>query len=69
MAIFEPDSLIQLCNVPINISGKNQLDFSDASAQLSYFSSHVVMSFNDFTFQRKDKSIKIPIEIDKFYFL
>ena len=69
MAIFEPNSLIQLCNVPINITGKNQLDFSDASSQLAYFSSHVVISFNDFTFQRKDKSIKIPIEIDKFYSL
>ena len=69
MGIFEPDSLIQLCNVPINITAKNQLDFSDASSQLAYFSSHVVISFNDFTFQRKDKSIKIPIEIDKFYSL
>ena len=61
---FTPHSIIYLLNVPMSADQKNQLDFASVGAQTAYMQSRIVRSFTDFTYQRKDHIIRVPIEAD-----
>lgn len=61
---FTPHSIIYLLNVPMSADQKNQLDFANVGAQTAYMQSRIVRSFSDFTYQRKDHIIRVPIEAD-----
>lgn len=61
---FTPHSIIYLLNVPMSADQKNQLDFANVGAQTAYMQSRIVRSFTDFTYQRKDHVIRVPIEAD-----
>lgn len=61
---FAPASKIYLLNVPMSADQKNQLDFASVGAQTAYFQSRIQMSFTDFTYQRKDHIVRIPVEAD-----
>lgn len=58
---------VYLLNVPLENDYKNTLYFSSAAAQQTYFASKVVKSYTDFTYQRKDKIIRIPDIVDNLY--
>ena len=57
-----PITKVYLLDVPLEADYKNTLYFANASSQQSYFQSKVIgsYSYNDFTYQRKDKIIRIP---------
>lgn len=64
-----PITKVYLLSVPLENDYKNTLYFANASAQQTYFQSKVVSSYNysDFTYQRKDKIIRIPTIYDNIY--
>lgn len=51
---------VYLLNVPLENDYKHTLYFTSASSQQDYFSSKVVKSYTDFTYQRKDNIIRVP---------
>ena len=63
----DPITKVYLLDVPLENDYKNTLYFANASAQQSYFQNNVIRSFTDFTYQRKDKIIRIPVEYDSIY--
>jgi len=55
---------VYLLNVPLESDYKHTLYFDGQSAQQSYFAGRVRHSFTDFSYQRKDSTIRIPKHID-----
>ena len=64
MISITPQGNIYLCNVPLENDYKNQLTFANINAQETYFNSKVVMSFDNYTYIKKDSVIKLGINID-----
>ena len=64
---FTPNSIIKLLNCPLQKDNKNQMDFANASAQYNYFNSIVLRAFTNFTYQRKESVIRVPVEADALY--
>lgn len=60
MAIYAPDTDVRLLSVPLTFGDGQQIDFSSASAQASYFISKTVKTYADFTYQRKERRIAVP---------
>lgn len=58
---------VYLCNVPIDSTYQNQLDFSSASEQQAYFAGKQVNAQQNLTYQRKDKYIEYPAEVDRLW--
>ena len=65
MAIITPNTDLYLLKVPLEINDINQLDFASASAQYNYFSSLPKVTVDDFTYQRKDSTIRFPMQMDE----
>ena len=65
MAIITPNTDLYLLKVPLEINDINQLDFASASAQYNYFSSLPKVTVDDFTYQRKDGTIRFPMQMDE----
>ena len=68
---FSPSTTIYLCNVPIDNTYKNQIYFSNVSAQQSYFMNKVVKTFTEYLTVREklpngsiESSIKVNANID-----
>ena len=61
-----PQGQIYLCKCPLNKDNKNQLTFSNLTAQLNYFNSIVYRNYGDgaYTYIKKDSSVKIGVNID-----
>lgn len=55
---------IFLLNVPFESDYKHTLYFGSRTAQLSYFQSRIVDSFQDCSYQRKNNTIKVPEQYD-----
>ena len=53
-----------LLNVPLETDYKHTLYFESAEAQKSYFDSKVKHSYTDFSYQRRDSSVRLPIVLD-----
>lgn len=64
MSIIAPQTDVYLLKVPLEIDEKNQLDFADAAAQSTYFLSLPKVLLENFTYQRKDGVIRVPLLID-----
>lgn len=64
---FTPDTDVRLLNVPLCADSPHQIDFDSVVKQTSYFVSRVVFLCNDFTYQRKDNIIRVPINIDQIW--
>lgn len=60
-----PQGLIYLCKTPLENDYKNQLTFANATAQLNYFNNKVVKTFDNYTYIRKDNTIKVGENIDE----
>lgn len=59
-----PDSYVKLLKVPIEIDEKNQLTFSNITAQYNYFNGLTGLVETNFSYQRKDSIIRFPAHID-----
>ena len=66
MAVITPNTDIILLKVPLEIDEINQLTFANATAQYNYFNSlpKYVIEEGDFTYQRKDNTIRFPAQFD-----
>ena len=65
MAVITPTTDLKLLKVPLEINDVNQLSFSNASAQYNYFNSLPKVTVDDFTYQRKDGTIRFPAQYDE----
>ena len=64
MAVITPQSDVYLLKVPLEINDINQLTFSNATTQYNYFNSLPKLSVNNFTYQRKDGTIRYGANFD-----
>ena len=64
MAVITPQTDLYLLKVPLEIDDVNQLTFSNATAQYNYFNSLPKLAVDDFTYQRKDGTIRFGANFD-----
>ena len=64
MAAVTPSSDLYLLQCPIEIDNKNQINFSNASTQFNYFNGLYKIGATNFSYQRKDSTIRYPAHID-----
>ena len=62
--MFTPSTAVYLCNTPLKSDNKNQISFNSREEQFSYFNGLAVRRFSDFTYQRKDSIIRVPINAE-----
>ena len=64
--MITPQTDVILLKVPLEIDNNNQLTFADKEAQFNYFYNlpKLEVSDEDFTYQRKDGTIRVPALID-----
>lgn len=62
--MFTPLTAVYLCNTPLKSDNKNQISFNNRNEQFNYFNSLVIRRFTDFTYQRKDSIIRVPINAE-----
>lgn len=64
MAAVTPSTDLYLLQCPIEIDNRNQINFANATAQYNYFSGLNKLSVDNFSYQRKDSTIRYPAHID-----
>ena len=64
MAAVTPSTDLYLLQCPIEIDNRNQINFANATVQYNYFSGLNKLSVDNFTYQRKDSTIRYPAHID-----
>lgn len=62
---IQPQSLLYLCDTPLNNDYENQLTFQNITQQNTYFNSKIKFSFNEYTYIRKDNKIVVGKPIDE----
>lgn len=68
MAVLAPNTDIILLKVPLELDESNQLTFANATAQYNYFYGlSGKKTFDKYTYQRKDNTIKVEALIDDLY--
>ena len=67
MAVITPNSDVILLKVPLEISNDNQLTFANATAQYNYFNGLTKKVLDNYTYQRKDGTIRVGELIDNLY--
>ena len=65
MAVITPNTDLYLLKVPLEINDINQLDFANATAQFNYFNSLPKVVVEDYTYQRKDNTIRFGGNFDE----
>lgn len=65
MAIITPQTDLVLLKCPLEVDQQNQLTFSNATAQYTYFNGLPKLSVTDFTYQRKDDTVRFPAQVDE----
>lgn len=65
---FTPATWVHLLQgVPLDNSYNDTMDFTDQSAQFNYFYSKKAFSYNDFTYQRENSTMRVPAEKDEIF--
>lgn len=64
MAVITPQTDVYLLKVPLEINDINQLTFANTTAQYNYFNSLPKRSVDNFTYQRKDGTIRYGANFD-----
>lgn len=59
-----PQTDLYLLKCPIEQDNRNQINFASATAQYNYFRSLPKITYDNFSYQRKDNVIRIPEHID-----
>lgn len=60
-----PQGQLYLCKTKLENDYKNQLTFSDATAQLNYFNSVIQHTFDNYTYIKKDNVVQVGKNIDE----
>lgn len=60
-----PQGQLYLCKTPLKNDYKNQLTFSNANAQLTYFNSVIEHTFDNYTYIKKDNVVQVGKNIDE----
>lgn len=60
-----PQGQLYLCKTPLENDYKNQLTFANENAQLTYFNSVIQKTFDNYTYIKKDNSVKLGVNIDE----
>ena len=60
-----PQGQLYLCKTKLENDYKNQLTFSNATAQLNYFNSTIQYTFSDYTYIKKDNVVQVGRNIDE----
>ena len=60
-----PQGQLYLCKTPLENDYKNQLTFANATAQMTYFNSVIQKTYDNYTYIKKDNSVKIGVNIDE----
>lgn len=64
MPVITPQTDVYLLKVPLEMDNTNQLTFTDQTAQFNYFNSLPKLAVYDFTYQRKDNTIRYGACLD-----
>lgn len=64
MAVITPQTDVYLLKCPLEMSDLNQLDFANTTAQFNYFNSLPKLEVDNFTYQRKDSTIRFGAPFD-----
>ena len=64
MAVITPQTDVYLIKCPLEINDINQLTFANATAQFNYFNSLPKISVDNFTYQRKDGTMRFGMHFD-----
>ena len=64
MSAITPQTELRLIKCPIESDNRNQMTFSNATAQFNYFNNLPHLEVDNFTYQRKDSVIRYPAHID-----
>lgn len=64
MSAITPQTDVYLLKVPLEIDNDNQLTFANATTQHTYFNGLPKIALDNFTYQRKDGTIRVPFNID-----
>lgn len=64
MAAVTPSTDLYLLQCPIEIDNRNQINFSNATNQYNYFFNLYKIGATNFSYQRKDSTIRYPAHID-----
>ena len=64
MSAITPQTELKLLKCPIESDNRNQITFSNETAQYNYFISLPKLEVDNFTYQRKDGIIRYPAHID-----
>lgn len=62
--LFTPNSMIKLCQVPLENDYKHQLKFQNLTEQENYFNSRVLHTFLNVSYIRSENAIKVDGSID-----
>ena len=62
--MITPQTDVYLLKVPLEIDETNQLTFANATAQFNYFNSLPKLAVDNFTYQRKDETIRFGASFD-----
>lgn len=65
MINITPQGEIYLCKTPLENDYKNQLTFSNATSQNTYFVSKIFKTLDNYTYIKKDNMIKVGFPIDE----
>ena len=60
-----PQGQLYLCKTPLKNDYKNQLTFSNATAQLNYFNGTIQHTFDNYTYIKKDNVVQVGANIDE----
>ena len=63
MVSITPQGDIYLCKTPLENDYKNQLTFSNATAQSTYFNTTIFKTLDNYTYIKHDNIIKVGINI------
>ena len=64
MSAITPQTELRLIKCPIESDNRNQITFTNTTAQYNYFNSLPHLEVDNFTYQRKDSVIRYPAHID-----
>jgi hypothetical protein len=63
-----PETVVRLLsNVPFSLSQNHVRDFQTLQEQTDFFLSKTSQTFTQFTYQREERAVKVPVNIDKLY--
>lgn len=64
MSAITPQTEVRLLKCPIESDNRNQITFTSLTNQYNYFNSLSYLTIDNFTYQRKDSTIRYPAHID-----